>query len=137
MFFKLPLTMLAIAWHLTDIIAWAVPLSLHSFANSAAEPGVRESTKGSALRQDSGRKPRRAQRFAFMVIDGEKNRVPCRLREYSDEGALVTMGGWIGIPESFALQVEPDGILYDCRIVAKRNNAIRVTFENASPARSR
>lgn len=127
--------MLAIAWAPNNIIVRIVSLSLHSFENSQLDSNRDAPTRSPRL--DAGKKTRRSQRFAFMVIDGDKKGVPCTLREFSEEGALVTMGGWIGIPESFALRVEPDGILYDCRIVAKRNNAIRVTFEGASPARSR
>lgn len=75
--------------------------------------------------------PRRrgAPRLAFLTIDGQEKGLPCTIREYSREGAVVTLSGWIGVPESFGLYVEPEGRRHTCRVLERKGNAVRVSFE--------
>ena len=79
-------------------------------------------------RHDAPRR-RRAPRTAFLTIDGQEKGLPCVLRDYSQEGAVVTLTGWIGVPDFFALYVEPEGLRHNCRILHRKGNAVRVAFE--------
>lgn len=45
------------------------------------------------------------------------------------DGAIVTVSGWIGIPDSFGLYIEPDGMRHACRAISRKGHSVRVAFE--------
>ena len=45
----------------------------------------------------------RTERLGYILFDNQTATVPCRVREFSQEGAVLTMDGWMGVPGSFSL----------------------------------
>ncbi len=82
----------------------------------------------------------REQRLGHVEFSGQAGTVPCSVREFSREGAVLTMSGWMGVPDSFSLYVEPDGIKVTCAVMRKRGSKVQVSFtawENATRMRSK
>ena len=71
---------------------------------------------------------RRANRLAYLVVDGQTQGFHCTLREFSEEGAHLTVSGLMGIPEQFYLYVEPDAIKFKCAVNMRKGNSVRVNF---------
>lgn len=80
-------------------------------------------------RPDSRRlNQRRANRLAWLVVDGQVQGFHCTLRELSSDGAQITVAGLMGIPDRFSLYIEPDSLKYSCRVTARKGNSVRVDF---------
>lgn len=52
------------------------------------------------------------------------------VKDISDQGAVVSMTGLLGIPEEFYLFIEPDGIKYGCSVVNTKGNTMSVSFKS-------
>jgi len=73
--------------------------------------------------------PRRANRMAWLVVEGQTNGFHCLLREFSSEGAQLTVSGLMGIPDKFLLYIEPDSIRFNCSVLLRKGNSVSVRFD--------
>lgn len=89
-------------------------------------------TAGIRLTNPTARGSRRTPRIGYLVFDGQVSDLPCALREYDGETATLVLNGWLGMPASFLLYVEPDGMRHSCSIVKRRGNAITVSLAEGS-----
>ena len=71
---------------------------------------------------------RRSPRIGYLVFDGHTSDFPCAIKDYDGETATLVLNGWLGVPKSFVLYIEPDGRRYSCTIAAKRGNSVRVAL---------
>lgn len=70
----------------------------------------------------------RTERLGYILFENQTATVPCRVREFTQEGAVLTMDGWMGVPGSFSLFVDPERSRYACKVVSQRGNSARVSF---------
>lgn len=70
----------------------------------------------------------RTERLGYILFDNQTATVPCRVREFSHEGAVLTMDGWMGVPGSFSLFVDPENSRYSCKVISQRGNSAKVSF---------
>ncbi|MEZ5871754.1 MAG: hypothetical protein R3D32_07880 [Nitratireductor sp.] len=75
------------------------------------------------------------QRVGYLLASGQTRAVPCTIRELGDTHAVLTMGGWLGVPEAFSLFVEPDGVCLDCCLLSVKGNSVRVSTSNSRQER--
>ncbi len=54
--------------------------------------------------------------------------VACAVKEFSRNGAVLSMTGWLGVPSTFTLYVEPDSVRADCRIINRKGSKVQVEF---------
>ena len=66
--------------------------------------------------------------MGYLLFNGQPSGVPCGVREFSAEGAVLTMNGWMGVPDSFTLFIEPDSVKVDCKVMRKRGSKVQVSF---------
>ena len=71
---------------------------------------------------------RRSNRLAWLVVEGQDQRFHAAMRDYADDGARLTVSGLMGIPDHFFLYVEPDSIRYNCNVLERLGNTVRVAF---------
>ncbi|MEZ5880575.1 MAG: hypothetical protein R3D35_07930 [Nitratireductor sp.] len=71
---------------------------------------------------------RRSNRLAWLVVEGQDQRFHAAMRDYADDGARLTVSGLMGIPDRFFLYVEPDSIRYNCSVLERLGNTVRVEF---------
>ena len=72
---------------------------------------------------------RRANRMAWLVVEGQTQGSHCQLREFSGEGAQLTVSGLMGIPDKFLLYVVPDSIRFNCTVLQRKGNSVSVRFD--------
>jgi len=70
----------------------------------------------------------RTERLGYILFDNQTATVPCRVREFSQQGAVLTMDGWMGVPGSFSLFVDPENSRYTCKVISQRGNSAKVSF---------
>lgn len=71
---------------------------------------------------------KRIPRMGKVVFDGNSSAVDCAVKNFSGENAILTMAGWMGLPSSFTLFVEPDSIKATCRVIQRKGSNIQVEF---------
>ncbi|MCP4185755.1 MAG: hypothetical protein GY761_21035 [Hyphomicrobiales bacterium] len=81
-------------------------------------------SRNSAPRKRSAR----TERLGYILFDNQTATVPCRVREFSNQGAVLTMDGWMGVPDSFSLFVDPENSRYTCKVISQRGNSAKVSF---------
>lgn len=106
--------------------SYGILLLLTSQNNLATRP----SPKLASTKELPARKRNRTPRIAYIIVDGQEKGVPCTMRDFSKQGAYVTLGGWIGVPETFTLYVDPHGARFKCRVVSRRGSIVQVIFED-------
>lgn len=74
----------------------------------------------------------RLRRSGHVFVEGQTTGFPCAIASMSEDGAVITAQGWLGVPDIFDLLVKPDGSRHACRVKARRGNTLTVMFE--SPA---
>ena len=98
----------------------------------ASGRAVTGAAKGSICRPAQNEMPpvrgRRGQRLGYLVANGQTMPVPCIVRDLDAGAATLLVGGWLGIPDSFSLYVEPDRLRLECVIAERRGNAVTVHF---------
>ena len=72
---------------------------------------------------------RRANRMAWLVVEGQTQGFHCQLREFSAQGAQLTVSGLMGIPDKFQLYIEPDSIRFNCSVLLRKGNSVSVRFD--------
>lgn len=75
------------------------------------------------------RNARRANRLSWIVVEGQASGFSCLLVDFSPDSAIISLQGLLAIPDRFHLYVEPDGIRAACKVVERRSNNVRVSFE--------
>ena len=55
-------------------------------------------------------------RVGYISFDGQTSTVPCSVREFDEKGAVISMNGWLAVPEEFPLVIEPDRIRVVCKV---------------------
>lgn len=50
------------------------------------------------------------------------------MRDFTAEGACITLGGWIGVPERFMLYTDPNGARFACQVISRRGSIVQVSF---------
>ena len=70
----------------------------------------------------------RTERLGYILFDNQTATVPCRVRNFSQEGAVLTMDGWMGVPASFSLFVDPEHSRFNCKVISKQGNSAKVSF---------
>lgn len=76
------------------------------------------------------RKPlnKRVPRMGRVQFSENTAAVHCSVKDYSIHGAVLTMTGWMGLPSSFVLFVEPDAVRAECRVIRRRGSSVQVEF---------
>jgi PilZ domain len=84
--------------------------------------------------EDKRRAPRRrVLKGAIVAYNDRRSTLSCTVRDISDTGARLRMGGSINAPDTFLLIIELDGFEADCRVVWRKAPDLAVTF--VSPPR--
>lgn len=73
---------------------------------------------------------RRTPRIGYLVFDGHTSDFPCAIRDYNGSSATLVLNGWLGIPKSFLLYVEPEGMRFSCTITGRRGNSVQVALSD-------
>lgn len=92
-----------------------------------------KTTKRLPTRMANGRvnaQSRRARRHGYLVVNGQTSGFPCMVKDLTDQGAVVSLTGLLGVPTTFSLFIEPDGIKYGCSVTGTRGNTISVSFSS-------
>lgn len=71
---------------------------------------------------------KRMPRMGKVVFAEGGTPVHCSVKDFSDNGAVLSMTGWMGLPSSFVLFVEPDTVRADCRVTKRKGSSISVEF---------
>jgi len=84
---------------------------------------------------DSRKAPRRrVLKAGIIAFNNRHSTLQCTIRDLSEGGARLQIGGSIGAPDTFELLVELDGIEADCQVVSRTETEVRVKF--LSPVRT-
>lgn len=71
---------------------------------------------------------KRLPRVGRVLFTADSSPVHCSVKNFTDEQAVLTMSGWMGLPSSFTLYIEPDSIRTQCRVIARKGSNIQVEF---------
>lgn len=81
---------------------------------------------------DARRAPRRrVLKAGIAASNGRHLTVACGIRDMSSTGARVRTDGSIGVPDTFELIIESDGLEADCQVVWRKANEVGVRFLSA------
>lgn len=111
------------------LVCWSMPFKCFGNKNTLAGASI-YMTKNFAS-STARKRNRRAERLGYIRFDNHDQKHPCRVRDFDETGALLTMDGWMGIPATFSLMMDHENGHYDCRIISHRGNCARVSFEPA------
>jgi len=70
----------------------------------------------------------RLPRIGRVVFSDDNSAVHCAVKNFSSENAILVMSGWMGLPSSFTLYVEPDSVRAECRVINRKGSNIQVEF---------
>ena len=71
---------------------------------------------------------RRVLKSGLICFNTRHSTLPCAVRDLSERGAKLTVSGSIGVPDTFELYVELDGLWAECEVVWRRADVIGVAF---------
>ncbi len=71
---------------------------------------------------------KRLPRVGRVLFSPESAPVHCSVKNFSDDKATLSMSGWMGLPSSFMLYIEPDSIKTNCRVISRKGSNIQVEF---------
>ncbi|MFZ1814615.1 MAG: hypothetical protein WBO55_10700 [Rhizobiaceae bacterium] len=69
---------------------------------------------------------RASQKLGYLQANGQTIAVPCMVHELAPGQARLNFGGWMGVPESFSLFVEPDGVRLECQVQSRKGSSVTV-----------
>lgn len=72
---------------------------------------------------------RRVLKAGRITFNAGRSTIDCTVRGLSDNGASLAVNSAAGVPESFKLQIEADGLARACRIVSKSEKKLDVEFQ--------
>jgi hypothetical protein len=88
-------------------------------------------TTDAATRSPGEKRPGRRPAIGYLLAPGQTRPLACPLREYGSASAVISISGWLAIPETFILYVEPDGMRHDCRVAERRGANVSVELLSA------
>ena len=71
---------------------------------------------------------RRVLKAGIVAFNGRHSTMPCVVRDLSDTGARLLVTSSIGVPDTFELIIELDGIEANCEVVTRTAREVRVKF---------
>ena len=71
---------------------------------------------------------RRVLKSGMICFNGRHSTLPCVVRDLSGTGAKLASTGSVGVPDTFELHVELDGIWVDCEVQWRRGDLVGVRF---------
>ena len=71
---------------------------------------------------------KRLPRMGKVLFSPESTAIHCSVKNFTDTNATLTMTGWMGLPSSFTLFIEPDSIKTECRVISRKGSNIQVEF---------
>lgn len=74
----------------------------------------------------------RVPRMGKVIFADNGNPVHCAVKNLSQNNATLTMTGWLGLPSSFTLFVEPDSIRAQCRVLQRKGSNVDVEFTDVT-----
>lgn len=87
---------------------------------------MQNSGTGSTVRKKRLPLSKRVPRIGWVVFSQQSNPVHCAVKEFTESRAVLTMSGWMGLPSSFTLYVEPDSIRAQCKVVRSSGSNVEV-----------
>ena len=90
--------------------------------------GEAETTKMRRVQPNRSQLNKRLPRVGRVLFNPESSPVHCSVKNFSDDQATLTMSGWMGLPSSFTLYIEPDSIRTTCRVISRKGSNIQVEF---------
>lgn len=72
---------------------------------------------------------RRGVRSGYLAVEGQVGGFPCMVKDLTDDGAIVSLTGLMGIPSKFSLFIEPESVRYSCVVSMSKGNSVVVNFE--------
>jgi hypothetical protein len=76
---------------------------------------------------------RRVLKAGLIAFNDRHSTLQCTVRDLSETGARLLIGGSIGAPDTFELLIELDGLEHECTVVSRAAGEVRVKF--LGPAR--
>jgi hypothetical protein len=67
---------------------------------------------------------------AKVMIEGQAHGFLCSISQMTEQSAIITATGWLGVPDRFSLLLRPEGVKKGCRVTARRGNSLTVAFED-------
>ena len=90
--------------------------------------GAEETTKRRRVNSNRNQLNKRLPRVGRVLFSPESAPVHCNVKNFTDDQATLTMTGWMGLPSSFTLYIEPDSIRTSCRVISRKGSNIQVEF---------
>ena len=90
--------------------------------------GAEETTKRRKISINRSQLNKRLPRVGRVLFSPESAPVHCNVKNFTDNQATLTMSGWMGLPSSFILYIEPDSIRTHCRVLSRKGSNIQVEF---------
>ncbi len=90
--------------------------------------GAEETTKRRRVNTNRNQLNKRLPRVGRVLFSPASAPVHCNVKNFTDEHATLTMSGWMGLPSSFTLYIEPDSIRTNCRVLSRKGSNIQVEF---------
>ncbi|MEM7214965.1 MAG: hypothetical protein AAF423_05420 [Pseudomonadota bacterium] len=73
---------------------------------------------------------KRVPRIGWVVFSQHANPVHCSVKDFTEESAILTMSGWLGVPGEFTLYVEPDSIRAQCKVIRSNGSNVEVQLRD-------
>lgn len=90
--------------------------------------GEAEITKTRRVQPNRSQLNKRLPRVGRVLFNPDSSPVHCSVKNFSDDQATLAMSGWMGLPSSFTLYIEPDSIRTTCRVISRKGSNIQVEF---------
>lgn len=87
-----------------------------------------QTTKRRKLHGNRNQLNKRLPRVGRVLFSPDSSPVHCIVKNFTDDQATLTMSGWMGLPSSFTLYIEPDSIRTICRVISRKGSNIQVEF---------
>jgi PilZ domain len=63
------------------------------------------------------------------TIEFESGAYSCAVRNLSGAGAALDVPYTLGVPDEFKLRMDTDRVIWDCRVIWRKENRLGVAFE--------
>jgi PilZ domain len=75
------------------------------------------------------RKAYRRRVLKSATIEFESGAHSCAVRNLSEAGAALDIPHTLGVPDEFKLRMNTDQVVWDCRVIWRKDNRLGVAFE--------
>ena len=79
---------------------------------------------------------RRVLKSGLICFNAKHSTLPCAVRDISDNGAKLTVGNAVGVPDTFELYIELDGTWVFCEVVWRRGDVVGVRYTSPPKTQS-